>query len=176
MKRSPRLFGFTLVELLTVIAIIAVLMGLLFPAIGSAKESARRAQAKNDCIQIVTAVKAYYTEYGKYPITSGAGSYTTSNSDVINELRNVNSTINPRQIVFLEVPEAKVSGAEARGGVSTSGNWVDPWGSTYRIAIDGDYDNQVSISGSTVYTGAAAWSLGKAKSESATSDHICSWQ
>ncbi len=59
--------AFTLIELLTVIAIIAILMGLLFPAIGAVKENARRVQAKNDVTQIVAAVKHYYTEYSKYP-------------------------------------------------------------------------------------------------------------
>src|SRR5947207_2970004 len=47
--------AFTLVELLTVIAIIAILMGLLFPAIGIIKEQARKAQAKSDVTNIVAA-------------------------------------------------------------------------------------------------------------------------
>lgn len=59
--------AFTLVELLTVIAIIAILMGLLFPALNAVKENGRKVQAKNDVTQIVAAVKHYYTEYGKYP-------------------------------------------------------------------------------------------------------------
>ena len=62
------LAAFTLVELLTVIAIIAILMGLLFPAIGAVKENGRRVQAKNDVMGIITAVKQYNTEYGKYPV------------------------------------------------------------------------------------------------------------
>ncbi len=49
------------------IAIIAILMGLLFPAIIAAKNTARKAQAKNDESQIVTAVKMFYTDYGQYP-------------------------------------------------------------------------------------------------------------
>lgn len=67
--------AFTLIELLTVIAIIAILMGLLFPAIGAVKENARRVQAKNDLMQIVAAVKHYYTEYGKMPslVAPGGG-------------------------------------------------------------------------------------------------------
>ncbi len=60
-------FAFTLIELLTVIAIIAILMGLLFPAIGAVRENARRTQAKNEVTQLVAALKHYYTEYSKYP-------------------------------------------------------------------------------------------------------------
>jgi len=65
---SPRSrSAFTLIELLTVIGIIAVLMTLLFPAVAAVKENARRMDARNTCVQIVTAVKNYYQEYGKYP-------------------------------------------------------------------------------------------------------------
>ena len=69
--RPPRSFSltaaFTLIELLTVIAIISILMSLLFPALNGGKEAARRAQAKQDIAGIIAAVKAYHTEYGKYP-------------------------------------------------------------------------------------------------------------
>ncbi len=59
--------AFTLIELLVVITIIAILMALLFPAFKGVQDQAKRTQAKNDVTQIVTAVNAFYTEYGKYP-------------------------------------------------------------------------------------------------------------
>jgi len=40
--------GFTLVELLVVIAIIAILIALLLPAVQAAREAARRAQCQNN--------------------------------------------------------------------------------------------------------------------------------
>src|SRR4051812_43446348 len=82
-RRSPALSrsaAFTLIELLTVIAIIAILMGILFPVINNVKENAKKVQAKNDVTQIVTAVKAYYTEYGKYPPVPGS---TQPNADTV---------------------------------------------------------------------------------------------
>src|ERR1700733_8577922 len=63
-----RLSAFTLIELLTVIAIIAILMGLLFPALSVVRDQANKVQAKTAIMGAVAAVKQYYTEYGKYPI------------------------------------------------------------------------------------------------------------
>ena len=65
--------GFTLIELLVVITIIIILMGLLFPAFRGAQDQAKKAQAKNDLVQIVTAINAFYTEYGQYPCVAQAG-------------------------------------------------------------------------------------------------------
>src|ERR1700746_1969385 len=60
--------GFTLIELLVVMGIIGILVGLLFPAFKGVQNQARSTQAKNDLTQIVNAVNAYYTDYGKYPV------------------------------------------------------------------------------------------------------------
>jgi len=51
-RRGRRPFGFTLVELLVVIAIIAVLIGLLLPAVQSARESSRRSQCQSNLRQM----------------------------------------------------------------------------------------------------------------------------
>src|SRR5205085_10090361 len=64
--------AFTLIELLVVIAIIAVLMGFAFPVFSGIQNQAKKTQAQNDVTQIVTAVNAFYTEYGKYPLPSTA--------------------------------------------------------------------------------------------------------
>ena len=52
MSRRVARTGFTLVELLAVIAIIGIFVALLLPAIQAARESARRTQCTNNLKQI----------------------------------------------------------------------------------------------------------------------------
>ena len=163
--------AFTLVELLTVIAIIAILMGLLFPAIGIIKESARKVQAKNDVTNIVSAVKTYYTEYGKYPpvadpptaadtddlVGDPKAQATINNNALFDTLRAIDRGLNkahkfnPRRIVFYEGKSAADAAAPRAGFADKStdplmqGNLFDPWGKQYCIVMDSNYDNTIVV-------------------------------
>lgn len=137
-KKTTRHQAFTLIELLVVISIIAILASLAFPAVNGAMDSAKKTTAKNAAVQIANAVVAYETEYGKLPANSG----TTVGSTLMNALTAANTTDNPRAIVFLEAQAWK----KGKGGTNASGDYQDPWGGTYQILLDDNYDNRMTNS------------------------------
>jgi prepilin-type N-terminal cleavage/methylation domain-containing protein/prepilin-type processing-associated H-X9-DG protein len=59
--------GFTMIELLTVIALIAVLIALLLPAVQSAREGARRTQCTNNLLQLGVALANYASTHHVLP-------------------------------------------------------------------------------------------------------------
>ena len=66
-RRRHRRQGFTLIELLVVISIIGILVGLLLPAIQSAREAGRRAQCQSNMSNVVLAILGYITTNNAYP-------------------------------------------------------------------------------------------------------------
>lgn len=63
-----RRWGFTLVELLIVLAVLALLMGLLLPAVQAAREAAREAQCKSQLHQLGVEVESRLLAKGKIPL------------------------------------------------------------------------------------------------------------
>src|SRR6266446_5584150 len=51
--------GFTLIELIVAVAVIAILVALVVPAVQSAREAARRTQCKNNLRQLLLAMQTY---------------------------------------------------------------------------------------------------------------------
>src|SRR5262245_16149749 len=197
-RNSPA--AFTLIELLVVIGIIAILVGLLFPAFKAVQNQARNTQAKNDLSQIVNAVNAFYTDYGKYPLVTADTTYGpggTANNLLVSVLRATDTTNNPRQVVFINPPYVKTP-ANPRLGIATQAtningiavavnDLVDPWGTPYNLRIDGNYDNQLTnpytantgAGPSPLSIGVIAWSLGANQTQGAdfsASDDVISWQ
>jgi prepilin-type N-terminal cleavage/methylation domain-containing protein len=66
MSRAARTIGFTLVELLVVIGIIAVLIGLLLPVLGKARESANFTVCRSNLHQVGLAMRMYANDWDDY--------------------------------------------------------------------------------------------------------------
>jgi prepilin-type N-terminal cleavage/methylation domain-containing protein len=65
-------WAFTLIELLTVIAIIAILAALLLPVLAAAKVHAQKTQAKLQIGDLVTAIQNYDSVYSRMPVSTNA--------------------------------------------------------------------------------------------------------
>jgi type II secretory pathway pseudopilin PulG len=187
--------AFTLLELLIVIGIIATFFGLAFPIFQSVQDRAKRVEAKNDLIQVVTAANAFYTEYGRYPTdqsTDAAATYGgggSSNKFVLDELRAKTATLNTRQIVFIS-PAEDTSQPSPKGKIGSDGQFHDPWSSAYAFRMDADYNNEVANPYGTngagvdpVRQGVIGWSFGKDRQignkgdqKFTNSDDVISWQ
>jgi len=70
---GARRSGFSLLELLVVIAVIGVLAALLFPTIGAARRSAQAARTKVQFTQWAAAIESFRGEYGYYPAFDSSG-------------------------------------------------------------------------------------------------------
>jgi prepilin-type N-terminal cleavage/methylation domain-containing protein len=163
--RRRRGVAFTLVELLVVIGIIAILAGVIIGGVSSAIRFAKRTKANTEASQIQTAVQGYYTEYGVYPVPTGAatGDAYYNGTDVgdwenltwalcgnINPSTGttVTSTVpNVRNISFLSPTHSDLDTMGDGIVVNPFGSSADANATYYFIAIDTDYSGVVGDSG-----------------------------
>ncbi|MFX0548755.1 type II secretion system protein [Hathewaya histolytica] len=66
-KLKEKKKGFTLIELIVVIAILGILAAILLPRFSGFTDSAREKTAMSEAKAIYTSLEAYYAENGQYP-------------------------------------------------------------------------------------------------------------
>ena len=153
--------GFTLVELLVVITIIAVLAGAGFSAGMAAIQKARRTTALATATAIETAVNNFFTEYGSMPSEATTDETVNTKKDDANGKKLVNvllglegrvgTPLNTRAMKFLSAREGKKKGTDGGGingliysdGGSSVEGLYDPWGGGFNVILDCDYDEKV---------------------------------
>ena len=143
--------GFTLVELLVVISIIAILAGILLPTVIGAFKKASDAQVRTELKSIETAVKAFVNEYSKLPLEDGdqgrSPDVHLNDDDKSKSLIRKLVGENPRKIVFLEASSA-------------DGTFLDPWDVQYKMYLDSNYDNRVEFGTNRIYSQVVVYSSG----------------
>lgn len=142
-SRKSNARGFTLLELLVVMTIIAILAGGIFTAAQFALRKARTVQAQNMAVGLTQGINNFKQEYGRWPATGGE--QHKSNSAFMTNMLGIDTTVNKRGIAFgKDLPMAK-GNPPANGLYRTgdTGEVFDPWGNYFDIYIDDDGDGKI---------------------------------
>ena len=138
--------GFTLIELLVVITLIGILTSLAFSAYRGAVTRARNLTALAAVKSITLAVHNYVADYHRMPVRSTVEEPAdlSEGSPLLKVLMGENvDRLNPSRTRFLA--DQPIGRNGAGGLVGTDDQWalVDPWGTPFRIVMDGDWDQRV---------------------------------
>lgn len=186
--------GFTLIELLVVIAIIVVLAGVGFQAGNFAINKAKKTKALAVCVEIEQAVQRFYDDNGTLPVEIAADGTIFSNSTeglnmllVLMDMETGSPVLNAKGIKYLNVKQggSNIDGLIYNDAGTTVTGLYDPWGGDYKIALDGDFDETISVqpkaasSSRNLQRRVAAWSDGADGSDpgssGSTKDDVTTW-
>ena len=79
--------AFTLIELMIVMAVIAILIGIILPMVGGFREEANMNRARGDLATLRTAMESYYIHHSNaYPITLAGLTDATTNPKIVNRI------------------------------------------------------------------------------------------
>lgn len=137
----PPQAGFTLIEILVVIAIIAILAAILIPVAGNASKTAKKRRAMLEMNAIKVAVMEFQRDHKYMPwgdpdnknqARVGDDEWAKNNAELENVMRWLTGE-NPMKKAYLTIPE------KSQDKVNPL-IFVDPWGQYYRIGMDRNLD------------------------------------
>ncbi len=186
-RNTFKIRNYTLVELLTVIAIISILAGLSMAGVSYARKQARITKAKADIASLVTAIKSYESTYrllpvkaeedetGKGKICGGYKSGETieddnsKNKTEAKEYDKIVQILAKRNIEGNWSEEKNKKNDGNRRGIKfldvpqnfTERGFVDPWGNRYVIIFNSVYNEDgVKFDGKDLYGSVFVYSYG----------------
>ncbi len=139
--------AFTLIELLIVVALMAMLMTLLGGGIRKSMDNAKKRQRSTELQTLETAIMTYWHDTGKPPITTSSGkysySYTDDNNTVFARLLDANHKDNQMGKAYLDINQLRTSDGEGHVHPMRRANEAiaDPYGNFYKVTIDMETKN-----------------------------------
>jgi hypothetical protein len=169
------------------VALLIAALATIGPAWAAIGMRQRIAMARHDVLALQRAIVRYYREYGAWPADAGARNvdlrfgWRRPNAEILRALRaeagagNPDHERNAQRMIFIEVAPY----ARGYSGLDAKGEFLDPWGKPYQIALDTSYDNAVEVDNSVIErvpgVGVLVWSSGPDR-VSETRDDIMSWK
>lgn len=160
--------GFTLIEMIAVLLILAILAAALTAGLGNARNKAWRTQARETCRELCTAWNAYLLDCRKFPV---------KNAKALDaKYENLKWISNPDENRFNRI-YLELSEKERNDGL------IDHWGRKIQFSLDTDYDGQVDNPYPNAFDPAVdkakatsiAWSKGDPKREKRDDNPIVIW-
>lgn len=188
MKQKQR---FTLIEILTVIAVIGILAGCIFPALLAVQNNSRRTKTETILTGVNTALRVFKGDYNLLPTLGGSvpecvGEWTGNidsmkpNDDYytffdiltyknyqgrgsgINNVSSAVSEVNTKAKQYLDPPKEYFSSDETRNSVR------DGWNRPIKVYLDHDADGVVEAEGNTYAGDSVSVSMGNQEEEKAS--------
>jgi len=122
--------GFTVIELLTVLAIIGILAGLIMGAAQSARKQALIAKARASISSLETALGMFQSDFGGYP--------SSGNANLVNALSEGSGTyVIGTQSYTLSPTDWNGPYMNFQTNEIPAGQFLDPWGNSYEYINPG---------------------------------------
>jgi len=128
LKSQARLRAFTLIELLTVIAIIAILAAITFGVVKGVNERAAIGQAKAELAVLSQALESYKQRYGDYPQTTVPAEFLQS---LIGRRGPGSAGAAMTQKALIDISKFSLSTANGDPFTTATLTLYDPWGRNY---------------------------------------------
>ncbi len=169
-SKNKKNTGFTLIELLVVISIISLLASVVMASLNSARAKARDTKRMQDLVQMRSALEAYYSDNGSYPVTGGGIWYSTcdywSGLKTISGASGYIPNLAPNYIKSLPLDPlrgSKITSLKPTQG--NEGNYAYCYiyqsdGVDYKIASHCSVEGSPASSGKPFWKGGANWFCG----------------
>lgn len=152
---ARRKAGFTLVEMLAVLMILAILMGVVSSAISAARRSAMRTYSRDISRQLVIAWTAYLNDQGSFPAKSKFGDKAEKDGVFFASANNIGKLLNTQyyangtpiadSMAYYETSKDECERTISGNSVTCTGTGIcDKWGDRLRMALDFDLDGRIS--------------------------------